>query len=505
MQLQSPAFDNDKYLEAQKSEILKRVNASKDRLYLEFGGKLINDSHAARVLPGYDPNVKIRLLKELSDDADIIICIHATDIAEHKMRGDLGITYDKDALRLIDDLRSRGIDVTGVVITRFKGEAAAIAFQKRLERNGIPVYLHAGIEGYPMDVDHVVSDSGFGANPYIKVSRRLVVVTGPGPNSGKMGTCLSQMYHDYKRGTVAHYAKFETFPVWNLPLNHPVNLAYEAATADLRDMNAMDFFHFDAYGKTTVNYNRDLQAFPLLRTVLQRIAGAECWYKSPTDMGVNCVAQGIIDDAAVREAANREIVRRYFQTFADYKLNRANAMTISRMQEVCAKANLNPEARDVVVASRKAAEDCREAGKGNKGIFCGAAIKLDDGTIITGKNSPLMHAASSMVINAIKRLAGIPDDHKLLLPEILESVANFKDSLGALRSPGLDVSEVLIVLVVSANTDASAKHALECLNGLRNCDMHLTHIPSAGDEAGLRRLGCSFTYDPLPPTKNLFM
>ena len=244
MQPKQPAFDNDKYLQAQKSEILKRVNASKDRLYLEFGGKLINDSHAARVLPGYDPNVKIRLLKELSDDADIIICIHAADIAEHKMRGDLGITYDKDALRIIDDLRSRGIDVTSVVITRFKGEPAAVAFQKRLEKNGIPVYLHAGIEGYPMDVDHVVSDAGFGANPYIKVSRRLVVVTGPGPNSGKMGTCLSQMYHDYKRGTVAHYAKFETFPVWNLPLNHPVNLAYEAATADLRDMNAMDFFHF---------------------------------------------------------------------------------------------------------------------------------------------------------------------------------------------------------------------------------------------------------------------
>ncbi|MBR4222925.1 MAG: DUF1846 family protein [Victivallales bacterium] len=499
------AFDNERYLAAQKKSILARVHASKSRLYLEFGGKLIGDLHAARVLPGYDPNVKIRLLKELSSKADIIICIHAGDIEEHKVRADLGITYDKEALRLIDELRNNGVDVTAVVITRFNGESGALAFQKSLSSNGIAVYLHRGIEGYPMDVDHVVSDAGFGSNPYIPVTQPLVVVTGPGPNSGKMGTCLSQMFHEYKRGNIAHYAKFETFPVWNLPLNHPVNLAYEAATADLRDMNAMDFFHFDAYGKMAVNYNRDLQAFPLLCTVLQRITGEECWYKSPTDMGVNCIKEGIIDDAAVSKAANEEIARRYYRAYADYKLGRASAMTIARMQEVAAKANIDVENRDVVVASRKAAAEGREKGKGNKGIFCGAAIKLLDGTIVTGKNSPLMHSASSMILNAVKQLAGIPDDHHLLLPEILESIANFKDSLGAVRSPGLDVSETLIALVISANSDKTAKKAVASLSALRGCDLHLTHIPSAGDDAGLRRLGCLFTYDPVPPTKKLFM
>ena len=499
------AFDNERYLAAQKKSILARVNASKSRLYLEFGGKLIGDLHAARVLPGYDPNVKIRLLKELSSKADIIICIHAGDIEEHKVRADLGITYDKEALRLIDELRNNGVDVTAVVITRFNGESGALTFQKSLSSNGISVYLHRGIEGYPMDVDHVVSDAGFGSNPYIPVTQPLVVVTGPGPNSGKMGTCLSQMFHEYKRGNIAHYAKFETFPVWNLPLNHPVNLAYEAATADLRDMNAMDFFHFDAYGKMAVNYNRDLQAFPLLRTVFQRIIGEECWYKSPTDMGVNCIKEGIVDDTAVSKAANEEIARRYYRAYADYKLGRASAMTIARMQEVAAKANIDVENRDVVVAARKAAAEAREKGKGNKGIFCGAAIKLQDGTIVTGKNSPLMHSASSMILNAVKQLAGIPDGHHLLLPEILESIANFKDSLGAVRSPGLDVSETLIALVISANSDKMAQKAVSSLSALRGCDLHLTHIPSAGDDAGLRRLGCLFTYDPVPPTKKLFM
>ena len=500
-----PAFDNEKYLAHQKESILKRLKASSNRLYIEFGGKLICDYHAARVLPGYDPNVKIRLLKELSDKADIIICIHAGVIEEHKIRGDLGITYDKEALRLIDDLRGRGVEVTAVVITRFSGEPSALQFKKSLEKSGVKVFVHKGIDGYPMDIDRVVSDTGFGSNPFIPVKQPLVVVTGPGPNSGKMGTCLSQIYHEFKHGDIAHYAKFETFPVWNLPLNHPVNLAYEAATADLRDMNAMDFFHFEAYGKMAVNYNRDLQAFPLLRTVLQRIAGSEAWYQSPTDMGVNCVADGIIDDAAVRKAAKDEISRRYFRIYADYKLGHADARTVGRIQEVAAKADINPDERDVVVAARQAAEDCRKEGKGNKGTYCGAAIRLENGKIVTGKNSPLMHSSAGMVINAAKELGGIEDSHHLLLPEILESVADFKDSLGSVRTPGLDVSETLIALVVSANTDPAAQKAVECLKMLRNCDMHLTHIPTSGDEAGLRRLGISYTYDPVPSTKNLFM
>ncbi|MBQ6472376.1 MAG: DUF1846 domain-containing protein [Victivallales bacterium] len=499
------AFDNEKYLKAQKESILGRVKTMASRVYLEFGGKLIGDFHAARVLPGYDPNVKIRLLQELSDSADIIVCIHAADIQSGRRRADLGITYDKDAMRLIDDLRGRGVSVTAVVITRFNGEPAALEFQARLERHGIAVFLHKGIHGYPGDIDHVVSEDGFGANPYVPVTRPLVVVTGPGPNSGKMGTCLSQMYHENRLGREAHYAKFETFPVWNLPLMHPVNIAYEAATANLNDMNAIDSYHFEAYGKTVVNYNRDLQAFPLLRAVLNRLNGNRCPYKSPTDMGVNCIAQGIVDDKAVQEAANLEIARRFFQAKADCQLGRGAKETLDRIREIAAKAGIDPQERAVVKAANQAAESARNTrGKGSKDIYCGAAIRLPDGTVITGKNSPLMHAASSMVLNAVKRLAGVPDRLHLLLPDILESVANFKDSLGSVRQPGLDVGETLITLVVSANSNPLAQTALQCLQQLQRCDVHLTHIPSPGDEAGLRRLGCSVTYDPVAPTKNLF-
>ncbi|MBO4512019.1 MAG: DUF1846 domain-containing protein [Victivallales bacterium] len=500
-----PAFDNERYLEAQKKSILERVKDSQHRLYLEFGGKLIGDFHAARVLPGFDPDVKIRLLRELSSSADIIICIHAEAIAARKVRADYGITYDQDAMRLIDELRNRGIEVTGVVITRYTGQPEALNFKERLEKYGIKAYLHKGIAGYPADLDHVVSPEGLGSNPYVEVTQPLVVVTAPGPNSGKMGTCLSQMYHEYLKGDIAQYAKFETFPVWNLPLLHPVNIAYEAATADLKDANAMDSFHFEAYGKSAVNYNRDLQAFPLLKTILKRIIGDKCWYQSPTDMGVNCVAQGIIDDAEVREAAKREIARRYFTCLADVKRGKADEATLQRIIEVAGKAEVVPEERAVVIAARNAAKECEAAGKGNKGIYCGAAIRLADGTIITGKNSTLMHSASSMIINAIKKLAGIPDNIHLLQRDILASVANFKDCLGStMRSPGLDVSETLITLVVSANGNPCAKMALDCLSQLQRCDIHLTHIPSPGDEAGLRRLGCSYTYDPVPPSRNLF-
>lgn len=500
-----PAFDNDKYLAEQKKAIIQRVGDSNRRLYLEFGGKLIGDHHAARVLPGFDPNVKIRLLKELSDQADIIVCLHAGDIERKKIRADLGITYDNDALRLIDDLRNRQVDVTAVVITRFNGQPEAINFQKRLEKHGIKVFQHREITDYPKNFDFIVSEDGFGANPYIPVTHPLVVVTGPGPNSGKMGTCLSQIYHEYQQGRSAHYAKFETFPVWNLPLNHPVNIAYEAATADLQDANAIDSFHFEAYGRVAVNYNRDLQAFPLLRAMLTRITGSDGGYQSPTDMGVNCVAAGIIDDAAVCEAARTEIARRYFQYNAQHQLSQADDATMSRIEEIIRKANVNPNERDVVKAARNAADDCRAKGKGNQGVYCGAALKLHDGSIITGKNSPLMHAASSMILNAVKFLAKIPDSQHLLLPDIIESVANFKDGLGATRHAGLDVSETLITLVVSASRDVYAQRALACLSALHQCDMHLSHIPSPGDEAGLRRLGCSYTYDPVVPSKNLFL
>ena len=493
------AFDNEIYLAEQKKNILKRVGDSQRRLYLEFGGKLIGDFHAARVLPGFDPNVKIRLLESLSQSADIIICIHAGDIERKKMRADLGITYDNDALRLIDDLRSRNVDVTAVVITRFNGQPSALEFKNRLESHDIKVYLHREISGYPNNFEHIVSENGFGANPYIEVTQPLVVVTGPGPNSGKMGTCLSQIYHEYQRGNQAHYAKFETFPVWNLPLNHPVNVAYEAATADLQDANALDFFHYDAYGKVAVNYNRDLQAFPLLKAMLMRITGKPCEYMSPTDMGVNCIASGIIDDEAVRQASLTEIARRYYRCQADTALGHGDQQMMDRIGEICSKAGVDPTSRDVVVAAHEAAEQCRIQKRGNEGIYCGAALRLPDGTIITGKNSPLMHSSSSMILNAVKKLSGVPESQHLLLPDILESVAAFKRG-----QAGLDLSETLITLVVSANRDIYAKRALDCINLLQRCDAHLSHIPTPGDEAGLRRLGLSYTFDPVVATKHLF-
>lgn len=497
------AFDNETYLTEQMRNILDRTGDSGRRLYLEFGGKLIGDFHAARVLPGFDPNVKIRLLEKLSAQADIILCIHAGDIERKKVRADLGITYDNEALRLIDDLRSRNVEVTAVVITRFNGQPKALEFKARLESHDIKVYLHREISGYPNNFDHIVSDNGFGQNDYVEVTQPLVVVTGPGPNSGKMGTCLSQIYHEFKQGHRAHYAKFETFPVWNLPLNHPVNVAYEAATADLQDANALDFFHYDAYNKVAVNYNRDLQAFPLLKAMLTRITGKDCEYMSPTDMGVNCIASGIVDDEAVCAASRTEIARRYYQCNAEFALGRADEKTVERIGEICSKAGVDPKTRDVVVAAHEAAVACQQAKKGCDGVYCGAALRLPDGTIITGKNSVLMHSSASMVLNAIKYLARVPEGQHLLLPDILESVANFKMGLGTSHNPGLDLNETLIALVVSATRDMYAKAAIDCINSLQRCDMHLTHIPSPGDEAGLRRLGISYTFDPQVPSKRL--
>lgn len=499
------AFNNDVYLQAQKKSILSRVTAGPGRLYLEFGGKLIGDSHAARVLPGYDPDVKMRLLQELSTQADIIVCIHADAIEHRKIRGDLGITYDDAALKLIDDLRARGVSVSAIVITRYNGEPAALQFRKRLVKHHLSVFLHEATPGYPYNLDLIVSPDGFGRNPYIPVSRPLVVVTGPGPCSGKMGTCLSQIYHEFEQGHTGRYAKFETFPVWNLPLSHPINVAYEAATADLRDCNAIDHFHLEAYNVQTVNYNRDLQAFPLLRTLLTRITGSTDGYQSPTDMGVNCIACGIIDDAMAREAAREEVIRRYFQYNANCQLGTTSEETVEWALEILQKAALKPEDRPVVTAARVAARECERSGKGDNGVFCAAAIKLPDGEIVTGKNSTLMHSAASMILNAAKHLTGIPDSQHLLFPEILESVSHFKTGLGTNQYTGLNLSETLIALVVSASRDRYAQQALDALTALRYCDVHLSHIPGRGDEAGLRHLGCSFTYDPLPPTKNLFM
>jgi len=498
------AFDNEKYLKEQTKAILERAGKFNNKLYLEFGGKIVFDYHASRVLPGFDPNVKMRLLKELKGKADIILCIYAGDIERRKIRADFGITYDVDALKLIDDLRSWDIEVTAVVITRFENQPTARIFKDKLERRNIKVYTHHFTKGYPMDVDLIVSDKGYGADDYIKTTKPLVVVTGPGPGSGKLATCLSQLYHEYKRGVKAGYAKFETFPIWNLPLKHPVNIAYEAATADLRDFNLVDPFHLEAYKKTAINYNRDVEAFPLLKRILEKITLAESTYKSPTDMGVNRAGFGITDDKAAKEAAKQEIIRRFFRYTCEYAMGLTDKGTVERSKAIMAEVGATPEQRCIVKPARKAAAWAARKKKGNDGIFCGAAIKLKDGTIVTGKNSPLMHASSSLVLNTIKHLAEIPDKIHLLSPGIIESIGNLKRNISGVKTVSLDLEETLIALSIGAATDPTAKLAMEKLKELQRCEVHTTHIPTPGDEAGLRQLGVNLTSDPNFSTRLLF-
>ena len=499
-------FDNERYLKEQTTAILERVEKFNNKLYLEFGGKLLYDYHASRVLPGYDPNVKMRLLHELKDKADILLCIYAGDIERKKLRADFGITYDADALKLIDNLRDWGINVLGVVITRFEQQPAAIHFKNKLERRGISVYTHRYTKGYPTDVDLIVSDEGYGANSYIKTEKPLVIVTGPGPGSGKLATCLSLLYHDYRKGLKSGYAKFETFPIWNLALKHPVNIAYEAATADIRDFNLIDPFHLDAYEKTAVNYNRDVEAFPLVRRILEKITGGESFYKSPTDMGVNKAGFAITNDAVVKEAAKQEVLRRYFRYQCEYIMGFTDKETVQRVELAIRNFNLTPENRSVVVPARETAANAQQTkGKGNEGIFCGAAIELKDGTIITGCNSPLMHAASSLVLHAIKHLAEIPDKIDLLSTHITDSLTHFKTEILAESAVSLDLEETLVALSISAATNPAARLAIEKVKELRDCEIHMTHMPTPGDDAGLRRLGVNLTSDPNFSTNNLFI
>jgi uncharacterized protein (UPF0371 family) len=499
-------FDNERYLLEQTEAILERTRRFGNKLYLEFGGKLLFDYHAARVLPGFDPNVKMRLLQNLKDTADIILCIHAGDIERKKVRADFGITYDSDAFKLIDDLREWGLDVRAVVITRFAEQPAAAAFRNKLQRRGVAVYTHEAIRGYPSNVDLIVSDEGYGANPFIETHSPLVVVTGPGPNSGKMATCLSQVYHEHRRGLKAGYAKFETFPIWNLPLKHPVNVAYEAATADLHDVNLIDPFHLEAYGEQAVNYNRDVESFPVLRTILERITGSRAAYRSPTDMGVNRAGAAITDDEAVRRAARQELIRRRFRYACEYAMGMGDRSPVERVELLMKQFDLSPEDRAVVEPARRAADDAEAEGdKGNKGVFSGAAVQLADGTIVVGRNSPLMHAASSLVINAIKHLAGLPDHLHLLSPNVLESIAQMKKDILARKSVSLDLEETLIALSISSTTNPTARLAMEKLKALRGCEVHLTHMPTPGDETGLRRLGVNLTSDPSFATKRLFV
>lgn len=491
------AFDNERYLETQCEAILERAATVSGTLYLEFGGKLVSDQHAARVLPGYDPNVKMALLKQLSDRAEVILCVYAGHIEQRKVRADFGITYDADAFKLIDDIRAWGLDVATVVITRFEGQPAAMAFKAKVERIGIRCVLHGPIRGYPGDVDLILSERGYGGNPYIPVSRPLVVVTGPGPGSGKMATCLSQIYHEHQEGKVSGFAKFETFPVWDLPLRHPVNVAYEAATADMQDMNMIDPFHLEAYNVAAVNYNRDVETFPVLRSILERIGGDCMDYRSPTDMGVNRVGKAILDDAGVRSAACQEIIRRQFRYACEQAMGLVDVRTVDRISVLMKQVGAKPEDRAVVAAARDAASRaCDDASKGNENILCGAALALPDAGIVTGVNSGLLHAASSLILNAAKTLGGIPDHLHLLSPNIIQSIARLKQKTLGQRTVSLDVAETLIALSIASTTNPTAELAMAQLKQLRGCDLHMTHMPTPGDETGLRRLGVNVTCDP---------
>ncbi len=498
-------FDNEKYLKEQTSCILERVKQFDNKLYLEFGGKIVFDYHASRVLPGFDPNVKIKLLQQLKDNADLILCIYAGDIERRKIRADFGITYDVDALKLIDDLRDWGVTVTAVVITRFENQPSARIFKNKLERRGMKVYTHKFTKGYPTDVDMIVSDEGYGANEYIETTKPLVVVTGPGPGSGKLATCLSQLYHDSKKGESSGYAKFETFPIWNMPLKHPVNVAYEAATADLKDFNMIDSFYLDVYGEKAVNYNRDMEIFPVINRILQKICGKEIAYKSPTDMGVNRAGFGVIDDGAVQEASEQEIIRRYFRCSCEHAIGFGDKDSIQRVELLMKDLGINPEDRTVVKFSREAAAKAEKSGKGNEGTFCGAAIELNDGKIITGRNSEIMHAASSVIINAIKHLAGIEDKVHLLSPEIMHSIGSLKEKILNKHSVSLDLEETLIALSICAAIDPKTKLAVEKLQELKKCEVHLTHMPASGDEDGFRSLGVNLTSDPKFSSRRLYL
>jgi uncharacterized protein (UPF0371 family) len=501
-------FDNEKYLKEQTAAILDRVKKFNNKLYLEFGGKLCFDYHAARVLLGYDPNVKIRLLQQLKDKIDIVLCIYAGDIEKGRVRGDFGITYDAATLKLIDDLRKWGLDIRAVVITRFNNQSAASIFKNKLERRQVKVYLHYPIEGYPSNIDLAVSDKGFGRNEYIETKNPIAVVTAPGPGSGKLATCFSQLYQEHKRGINPGYAKFETFPIWNLPLKHPVNIAYEAATADIQDFNLVDPFHLNQYNKTAINYNRDVESFPILKLILNKIfdKGANLpMYNSPTDMGVNRAGFGIVDDKIVQEAAKQELIRRYFRYNTEYVLGIEKKETVEKVTLLMEELGVKITDRATVEVARKAAEEAEVKGKGDAGIYCGAAIQLNDGRMITGKNSRLMHAASSLILNAIKTLVNIPDEILLLSPHVINQIAKLKEGILNTESESLDLEETLIALSISAATNHTAELAMNKLVELKSCEVHMTHIPTPGDEVGLKRLGVNLTTDGKFSSRNLFV
>ena len=479
-------FDNNKYLQMQSEHIKERIAAFGGKLYLEFGGKLYDDNHASRVLPGFRPDSKLRMLLQLKDQVEMVIAINADDIEKNKIRGDLGITYDRDVIRLIGIFRDFGLYVSSVVLTRFHGQILASAFQSRLEGMGIRVYHHYSIEGYPANTAFVVSEEGFGKNEYIETTRSLVVVTAPGPGSGKLATCLSQVYHDNQRGIQAGYAKFETFPIWNIPLNHPVNLAYEAATADLNDVNMIDPFHLDAYGATTVNYNRDVEAFPVLEALFEKIMGT-CPYKSPTDMGVNMAGNCIFDDEAVKAASRQEIIRRYYVAMCDLKQGKCSEDVVRKLELLMRKAGVAPEERTTVAPALE-----REAQTGD----AAAAMELPDGTIVTGRTTDLLGASSALLLNALKHLSNLPDEMHLMSPVVLDPIQHLKVAHLGNRNPRLHTDETLIALSICAATNPLAELAMEQLSKLKGCEVHSTVILSPVDEKVFKRLGVNLTCEP---------
>ncbi len=503
-------FDTDRYLEAQVTRILEKVSLF-DKLYLEFGGKLRYDHHASRVLPGYEVDTKVQMLQRLGDKIEIVHCISAKDIEGRKIRRDFGLTYEDQILKDIGDLRELGLGVFAVVINRFGGEASTLKFKQRLENRGIRTFLHLEIENYLSDIARVVSDEGYGRPEHVPTEKPIVVVTAPGPGSGKMSFCMSQIYHERKAGIKSGFAKFETFPIWNLKLDHPVNVAYEAATADLGDFNVVDPFHLKAHGVTAVNYNRDVENFAIMKRIIEKMVGEGDpmnEIKSPTDMGVNMAKEGIVDDDAIREASKQEIVRRHFRYNREFVEGETTYATVERMQAIMDKVGVKPLDRRVVSTARQAADDARRRsneGKGYRGVFCGAAIELwdDDGnlTMIQGKNSPLLHAESAAILNATKTLAGVPDEVEVISRPVIDSMIEVKKSMG-MSSASLDVKEVLDALAASAVSDLNARRCIEVLGRLKGVEMHTTHIMDSGDEVPLKQLGINVTTDAKIPFIN---
>jgi len=495
-------FDTKKYLKSQTQTILDRIKKFDNRLYLEFGGKLCYDSHAARVLPGYEADAKIQLFLQLKKDLKIFYCISAKDLQKGKITSvGAWLTYDLQTLKDVNELIEKGIDVGGVVINRFEGEEAAKRFKRQLENLGINVYVQNEMKNYPQNIDFIVSENGFGSQKYIEMDKSLIIVTGAGGGSGKMNFCLCQIYHDNKIGVNSGFAKFETFPIWNLPLNHPVNVAYEASTADLKDENMVDPFHLKSYNVEAINYNRDVENFTIMKKIFEKIVRKENFvneYKSPTDMGVNKAKDGIIDDEIVQEAAKQEIIRRYFQYKKDFMKGIITKDVVERSEELMKKVCVSVENRKVVLPAREAAIEAERKGKGHKGIFCGAAIELMDGRIVTGKNSPLLHSESACVLNAIKVLANIPDENFLLSSHTLENIAKLKKEVLDAKSESLNVEETLTALATSTATNPLAERGIKELKELKDCEMHVTHVLSSGDESGLRKLGLNVTTDSIP-------